>query len=148
MGATASVVKTLIVPALISLILFLGTTYVIFPLWQRYRNRYSQYLPLESISNQTSSLRARIQNGIGNMLVPSSWRQRLHDRLVVGGETASDAGYDSEEGEELGDVDGARSRDLGSRDNGIDSNRRLSRDLEEGFIDDSDDEAGPARPVR
>ncbi|KAK3945043.1 hypothetical protein QBC46DRAFT_372602 [Diplogelasinospora grovesii] len=144
MGATASVIKTLVIPALISLILFLVSTYVLIPLWLRYRNRYSQYLPLETISNQTSSLRTRLQNGIGSLLVPSTWRRRLQDRLVVADRTSSDGDYDSEEGEELGDVDEPttdrrRVLDLG-RHPVVDDTRRLSRDLEEGFRDDSDEE--------
>ncbi|KAK0635326.1 hypothetical protein B0T17DRAFT_502878 [Bombardia bombarda] len=140
MSASFSVIKTLVVPALISLILFLASTYVFIPLWQRYRNRYSQYLPLETISSQTSSIRARVQGFFGRLLVPSSWRQRLQDRLVVA-ERGSDAGYDSDEGEELGDVDeSTRSVLTPGRNVAIDSARRLSRDLEEGFRDDSDEE--------
>ncbi|KAK3686017.1 hypothetical protein B0T22DRAFT_238677 [Podospora appendiculata] len=140
-GSTFSVIKTLIIPALISLIIFLLSTFVIIPLWQRYRNRYSQYLPLDSITSGTSSIRARIQNGIARWLVPSAWRQRLQDRLVVA-EHGSDAGFDSDDGEELGEVDESRRGVLGLRTH-IDHTARLSRDLEEGFKDDSDeDEAG------
>ncbi|KAK1766160.1 hypothetical protein QBC33DRAFT_110270 [Phialemonium atrogriseum] len=150
MGSTLSVVKTLIVPALISLIIFLATTYAFIPLWQRYRSRYSQYLPLETISTQTSSLGARLQARLGRVLVPSSWRTRLHDRLVIGrAEEASDGGYDSEEGEELGEVvDGAGARGVGEQRHGVDDARRLSRDLEEGFRDDSDEEREITAPRR
>ena len=120
--------QTLAVPAIISLILFVVSTYVLYPLWQRYRNRYSQYLPLDTLSSQTSSLRARLQNGLGSLLLPSAWRQRARDRLVVGGDTGSDVDYDSDEGEELGAVDESRRRALESRGTSIDSNRRLSRE--------------------
>ncbi|KAK3373991.1 hypothetical protein B0T24DRAFT_283908 [Lasiosphaeria ovina] len=139
MATSFLVIKTLIVPALISLILFLATTYLIIPFWQRYRTRYSQYLPLETISNQTLSIRARVQNGIANFLVPSTWRQRLQDRIAVA--DPSDAGFDSDEGEELGEVDGSVIADLGHQPQVIDDTRRLSRDLEEGFRDDSDEES-------
>lgn len=64
--------------------------------------------------------------------MPSSWRTRLHDRLVIGrAEEASDGGYDSEEGEELGEVvDGAGARGVvGERRHGVDDARRLSREL-------------------
>ncbi|KAI0020279.1 hypothetical protein F4780DRAFT_779633 [Xylariomycetidae sp. FL0641] len=109
MGSTLSVVKTLIVPALISLILFLVSTFVLLPIWRRYRNRYSQYLPLDSISDRTHSLRARVQDGIAQWLVPSRWRIG-GGSVVVGGETDSDLGYSSEEGEELDDCKKAQSR--------------------------------------
>ncbi|KAK0739209.1 hypothetical protein B0T21DRAFT_362182 [Apiosordaria backusii] len=136
MGATFSAVKTLIVPAIISLILFLLSTFVLYPLWQRYRNRYSQYLPLDTISEQTSSLRARITGGIGRLIFTTRWGTHLTDRLVIGGRES----FDSEDGEELEDVDESTGRG-GNNSVSIDSSRRLSRDLEEGFIDDSDEDS-------
>ncbi|KAH9904662.1 hypothetical protein F4778DRAFT_779849 [Xylariomycetidae sp. FL2044] len=148
MGATVSVVKTLIVPAVISLLLFLVSTYIIFPLWQRYRNRYSQYLPLESLSNRTTSLRARVQDAVARWLLPSRWRMPTSDRIVVGGTEGSEMDYSSEEGEELDEVfdddddDERRRHALSFESHGAndDSSRRLSRDLEEGFRDDSEEE--------
>ncbi|KAH0445040.1 hypothetical protein CcaCcLH18_00101 [Colletotrichum camelliae] len=136
MGATMSVIKTLIVPAVISLILFLVSTYVILPLWRKWRSRYSQYLPIDTISTSTVSLRHRIQNRIARMLVPSTWSRNAHERLVV----ATDAS-DDEDGEELGEVGEETRRAMSddTRRSRHDSTRRLSRDLEEGFRDDSDD---------
>ncbi|KAI5867276.1 hypothetical protein GGS23DRAFT_168627 [Durotheca rogersii] len=150
MGTTLSVAKTIIVPAVISLILFVLSTYVLVPLWQRYRGRYSQYLPLESISNHTSTLRGRIQNTMTRWLVPSRWRRRRNvgDRLVVGADEASDLGLSSEDGEELDEVDDERRHALSLDTRNaerIDSAGRLSRDLEEGFRDDSDEEDENAR---
>ncbi|KAM7194790.1 hypothetical protein V8F20_007810 [Naviculisporaceae sp. PSN 640] len=149
MGASVSVAKTLAIPAVISLIIFLVSTYLLIPFWRRYRNRYSQYLPLDSISNGTLSLRARVQHGIARWLVPSNWRTRLQDRLVVAERGTSDADYDSDEGEELNEVDdSARAvleRDRHAAAAAADSTRRLSRDLEEGFMDDSDEESGDTR---
>ncbi|KAH6655357.1 hypothetical protein BKA67DRAFT_657304 [Truncatella angustata] len=142
MGSTLSAVKTLIVPAVISLILFIVCSYILVPLWRQYRQRYSQYLPLETISNQTSSFRVRAQHAIAKWLIPARWRQSLHGRLVTA--EGSDAGFDSDDGEELGDVDDDRrhalSLDTSGRIEHTDTNRRLSRDLEEGFMDDSDEE--------
>ncbi|KAI4864641.1 hypothetical protein F4820DRAFT_422966 [Hypoxylon rubiginosum] len=143
MGPTISVVKTLIVPAVISLILFLLSSYVLVPLWRFYHARYSHYLPLDTISNHTSSMRVRIQDAIARWLIPSRWRIGGGDRVVVGADDASDLGFSSEEGEELDEVDDDRRHAL-SLDthhvDGTDSMRRLSRDLEEGFRDDSDEE--------
>ncbi|CAJ2507413.1 Uu.00g085990.m01.CDS01 [Anthostomella pinea] len=148
MGSTLSVVKTLIIPAVISLILFLVSTFVLVPLWRRYRSRYSQYLPLESISNRTSSVRARVQDAMARWLIPSRWR--VGDRLVIGGDTESDQGYSSEDGEELDDVIGDHHDALSpdTRNQQTDSMRRLSRDLEEGFRDDSDEEENDERQRR
>lgn len=77
-----------------------------------------------------------MQNGIARWLVPSTWRERLQDRLVVAGSRESDNGYNSDEGEELDEVpededvrrrlerDARRSRGSGRPD----LERRLSRE--------------------
>ncbi|KAI1124371.1 hypothetical protein F5Y10DRAFT_269134 [Nemania abortiva] len=143
MGTTLSVIKTLLVPALISLVLFLASTYLILPLWRHYRNRYSQYLPLDTISTQTVSLRIRIQDAIARWISSSSrWRLRARERGTVADDNESDVGFSSEEGEELNEVDEDRRHalSLDTHHQNTDSNRRLSRDLEEGFQDDSDDD--------
>ncbi|KAI0011095.1 hypothetical protein F4779DRAFT_615949 [Xylariaceae sp. FL0662B] len=129
MGATLSVIKTLVIPAVISLILFLISTYVLVPLWRRYRARYSQYLPVDSISNHTSAVRGRVQDAIARW--PSRWRIGGGDRVVVGADDASDLGFSSEEGEELDEVDDDRRHALSLDAHGIehpDSVRRLSRE--------------------
>ncbi|KAI8958207.1 hypothetical protein F5Y11DRAFT_351729 [Daldinia sp. FL1419] len=150
-ASTVSVVKTLIIPAVISLILFLLSTYVIVPLWRRYRARYSQYLPLEAISSHTITLRGRVQDAIARWMVPSRWRINIRDRVVVGADDTSDIGFSSEEGEELDDVDDDRRHALSLDTHDperADSIGRLSRDLEEGFRDDSEGEDDPRRGRR
>ncbi|KAI1762693.1 hypothetical protein GGR53DRAFT_402521 [Hypoxylon sp. FL1150] len=147
MSPTLSVIKTLIVPAVISLILFLVSTYVLVPLWRFYHARYSQYIPLDTISNHTASMRVRAQNAIGRWLMPSRWRFGGGDREVVGADDASDLQFSSE-GEELDEVDDDRRHALSldtHHAEHTDSMRRLSRDLEEGFRDDSDEEDGTTR---
>lgn len=67
-------------------------------------------------------------------VAPSSWRSRLRDRFAIGrAESASDAGYDSEEGEELGRVEDDDARaglaSMDARRFGVDDARRLSREL-------------------
>lgn len=85
--------------------MFVVASYVLLPLWQRYRSsRYGAYLPLETISTGTQSLRHRMQNAVARWLVPSTWRERLQDRLVVAVGPGSDNGYNSDEGEELDEV--------------------------------------------
>ncbi|KAF5529639.1 hypothetical protein FNAPI_13806 [Fusarium napiforme] len=128
-----SVIKTLIVPAVISLILFILLTYVLIPLWRRYA-RYSQYLPLDTLSSQTSSLRQRITSRI------ATWRSNR--AVAFASEDVSDDGEEDDDGEELGSVDEDtwRQMEADTRAARPDNARRLSRDLEEGFRDDSDDE--------
>ncbi|KAG7416952.1 hypothetical protein DER46DRAFT_569403 [Fusarium sp. MPI-SDFR-AT-0072] len=128
-----SVIKTLIVPAVISLILFILLTYVLIPLWRRYA-RYSQYLPLDTLSSQTSSLRQRITSRI------ATWRSNR--AVAFASEDVSDDGLEDDDGEELGNVDEDtwRQMEADTRAARPDNTRRLSRDLEEGFRDDSDDE--------
>ncbi|PTD05341.1 hypothetical protein HYE67_003432 [Fusarium culmorum] len=132
MGATMSVIKTLIVPAVISLILFILLTYVLIPLWRRYA-RYSQYLPLDTLSSHTSSLRERITARV------AAWRSNRD--VAFASDDGSDDGI-GDDGEELGNVDEAtwRQMEADTRAARPDNARRLSRDLEEGFRDDSDDE--------
>ncbi|KAF4441892.1 hypothetical protein F53441_11852 [Fusarium austroafricanum] len=128
-----SVIKTLIVPAVISLLLFILLTYVLVPLWRRYA-RYSQYLPLDTLSSQTSSLRQRITSRI------ATWRSNRG--VAFESDDGSDDGLDDDDGEELGNVDEDtwRQMEADTRAARPDNTRRLSRDLEEGFRDDSDDE--------
>ncbi|KAI1391451.1 uncharacterized protein F4822DRAFT_186251 [Hypoxylon trugodes] len=129
-ASTLSVVKTLIIPAVISLLLFLLSTYVLYPLWHHYRTRYSQYLPLDTISNHTSSLRSRAQDAMARYLIPSRWRFNARER-VMSGDDASDLGFSSEEGEELDDVDDDRRYGLSLDTHNperTDSMRRLSRE--------------------
>ncbi|KAF5021501.1 hypothetical protein F66182_6444 [Fusarium sp. NRRL 66182] len=122
MGATVSVIKTLIVPAVISLLLFILLTYVLIPLWRRYA-RYSQYLPLDTLSSQTSSLRQRITSRI------ATWRSNRGVAFASDGD--SDNGIDDDDdGEELGNVDEAtwRQMEADTRAARPDSTRRLSRE--------------------
>ncbi|KAM0256357.1 hypothetical protein ACHAQJ_005008 [Trichoderma viride] len=139
MGDTLTAVKTLVIPAVISLILFLILTFVIVPIWRHYRTRYSQYLPIDAISEHTTSLRYRITNRLLRIVsIPFTWRRNRE--VAAGGLTDRDL----EEGEELGEIDDdirqvlealARSR------RPQESARRLSRELEEGFIDDSESDS-------
>ncbi|ATY63131.1 hypothetical protein CCM_07805 [Cordyceps militaris CM01] len=98
MGAALSGIKVLIVPATISLALFLLVTFAVLPLWRRYRNRYSQYLPLGSLGS-AESLRDRIAGRLAALTLPSTWR-RDRGRFAAG--TADEGEADT--GEELGRV--------------------------------------------
>ncbi|KAF7162255.1 hypothetical protein CNMCM5623_007650 [Aspergillus felis] len=136
MGSMSNVAKTLLIPAVISLALYLLLSFLIVPFFRRYHQRYSQYLPLQAISAHTLSLRDRIADAVMRFFLPSSWRRQTdgqHDNISI---------FD-EEGEIMVgmDMDPSRREALERRrDTTADATSRLSRDLEQGFMDDSDDE--------
>jgi len=147
---TLTVYQTIVIPAAISLSLYLLLSYIIIPLWQRYRGRYSRYLPLDTISTQTSSLRERLADALASFLLPSSWRSNYQPgRYEVSARGESDGEFDENDGEELFEVDGGRREalSLDARRGRDESGHRLSRDLEEGFRDDSDDDDPTANRI-
>ncbi|KAL4967266.1 uncharacterized protein BDV14DRAFT_169706 [Aspergillus stella-maris] len=138
MGSASSLAKTLFIPAIISLGLYLLISFLIVPFFRRYHQRYSQYLPLETITAHTSSLWERIADAIMRRFLPSSWRQQAH---------ISDAGDNISILDEEGEIMVGMNTDSAHRE-ALEQRRstyaedegRLSRELEEGFMDDSDDE--------
>ncbi|CAK7224372.1 hypothetical protein SCUCBS95973_005494 [Sporothrix curviconia] len=88
MGAALSVIKTLFLPAFAALAVFILFTFIIVPVWQHYRNRYSHYLPIDTLSNQTLSLRDRMQSSLSHFFsraaTTTSWRDRV---AANGGDT-------------------------------------------------------------
>ncbi|KAL1972496.1 hypothetical protein VTN31DRAFT_6910 [Thermomyces dupontii] len=140
MGSSLETVKTLTFPALFSLAVYLLFGYVIIPFFKRYHQRYSQYLPLDRLSIHTSSLRERMADALMRLFLPSTWRRRAnnpHDAVSI---------YE-EEGENMVgmDLDPSRREALERRRSASDNQVRLSRDLEEGFMDDSEDEDADGR---
>ncbi|CAI7575872.1 hypothetical protein PENPOL_c022G06029 [Penicillium polonicum] len=138
MGSTSVFAKTILIPAAIALSIYILASCVIIPFFRRYHQRYSQYLPLHSISAHTLSLRDRIADKVMHFFLPSRWRWGAH---IADHDTES---IGDEEGEILVgmDMDSVRRGTLEQqrRDNLADTESRLSRDLEEGFMDDSDSE--------
>lgn len=142
MGSFGNFLKTVFVPALISGLLYVTLSYAIIPLYRRHRQRYAQYLPLETITQHTSTLRSRMSEAILRFIIPSAW---LSGRPPGGRYSAGEGDgsvFDDEEGEGLVgfDVDALRRDGLERSHDHESSDRRLSRDLEEGFQDESDDE--------
>jgi len=141
MGSSSlSPAKTLIVPALISLAIYIVLSYLIIPFFRRYHQRYAQYLPLHSISTPTSSIRERAADALMHFVLPYMWRQGA--RLNADPNDAISI-YD-EEGELMVgmDIDPSRREALERRRSlTSESQVRLSRELEEGFIDDSEEES-------
>ncbi|KAH1486013.1 hypothetical protein LV164_007288 [Aspergillus fumigatus] len=135
MGSMSNLAKTLLIPAVISLALYLLLSFLIVPFFRRYHQRYSQYLPLQAISAHTLSLRDRIADAVMRFFLPSAWRRQTdaqHDNISI---------FD-EEGEIMVgmDMDPSRREALERRRDTADASSRLSRDLEQGFMDDSDDD--------
>ncbi|KAN0073388.1 hypothetical protein V8E54_008608 [Elaphomyces granulatus] len=148
-SSSLSPAKTLIVPALISLAIYIVLSYLIIPFFRRYHQRYAQYLPLNSISTRTSSIRERAADALMHFVLPSMWRRGA--RLIADPGDAISI-YD-EEGEIMVgmDIDPSRREALERRRSlASESQVRLSRELEEGFMDDSEEESEErdSRPLR
>ncbi|KAJ5358492.1 uncharacterized protein N7496_010905 [Penicillium cataractarum] len=139
MGSSLNFAKTILIPASIALTIYLLFTLLIIPFFRRYHQRYSQYLPLHTLSAHTLSLRDRIADTIMRFFLPSSWRRDAHlhepdnDNISI----------DEEEGELMVGMDmDARRREAleRRRSQAPETQGRLSRELEEGFMDESDEE--------
>ncbi|KAF2717810.1 hypothetical protein K431DRAFT_306619 [Polychaeton citri CBS 116435] len=162
MAGFIDVFKALSVPALIAAVLYLTISFAILPLIRRHRQKYAQYAPIGNISATTTTIRDRVMDFLSRLIIPSL--RRRHN--VVDGSSdsrrGSNTGEDAEEafGEEEGErmigfslnrrergvgrggtwvIAGGDSRSRRERDE-LDSQRRLSRELEEGFKDSSDEE--------
>ncbi|BCR89036.1 uncharacterized protein ACHE_50234A [Aspergillus chevalieri] len=147
---SSSLAKTLVIPATISLVLYVFLSHLILPFFRHYHQRYAHYLPLHTISAHTSSLRDRIGDTLMRCVLRSSssfpWRR--NSVAGPGGDHHDNVSIDDEEGEIMVGMhmDPARRRELERRwDSRPESEGRLSRDLEEGFMDDSDDEEDRGR---
>lgn len=88
------------VPALIALAIYAVGAFIIAPIIRHQRNRYEQYLPLDSISHHTNSIRDRIADAITRLVVPR--------RMVVIDATGSRRGSTSGEEFVFEDADGDR----------------------------------------
>ncbi|KAJ5936495.1 hypothetical protein N7454_005130 [Penicillium verhagenii] len=142
MGSTSNVAKTILVPASIALSVYLLFSFLIIPFFRRYHQRYSQYLPLHTISAHTLSVRDRMADAVMRCFLPSSWRRGAHlddhDNIDI----------DDDEGELMVGMgmDAARREALERhRSAATEPQPRLSRELEEGFMDDSDSESSEGR---
>ena len=82
-------------------------------------------------------------------LLPISWRRRTFGQTSYGRYTVDSDGslFDEEEGEGMVgfDIDASLSEAPELTEDANDSGRRLSRELEEGFRDDSDDDDDNSR---
>ncbi|KAH0542404.1 hypothetical protein FGG08_003159 [Glutinoglossum americanum] len=157
--------QTILIPLAISLLLYLLISHLLLPFIRRHRQRYAQYLPVPSAPSLP-----RLQSAVSSLLLPSGWRARRprRPRASNGGGPArsffgfawgrgagdDDGGsvgsggssslFDDEDGEDMVGfvVDERRREALERRRGDGEAAGRLSRDLEEGFRDDSSSEEG------
>ncbi|KAL1602396.1 hypothetical protein SLS60_005812 [Paraconiothyrium brasiliense] len=137
--------QSLLIPLFLAAILYVALAYAIIPFVRRHRSRYSQYLPMPAgVAQSTASWRTKISDALTNLFVPSGWargRQMVVDGSVS--EHNEDSLFDDEEGEGMvgfDPVDERRREALEQRRSMMVDDLRLSRELEEGFKDESDDE--------
>jgi hypothetical protein len=130
---------------------------VILPFVRRHRTRYAQYLPLSvagaDLSLGAENWRTKLSDALYALFMPSTWG--LHRRRVVGlgadDDDSDDDDFDADEGEGMvgfEPVDQQRREALEQRRSLATEERRLGRELEQGFKDDSDDEEPVGRSGR
>ncbi|CAN9173428.1 unnamed protein product [Alternaria alternata] len=134
--------KTILVPLFLAAILYVLLAFIILPFVRRHRSRYSQYLPMPAtVTDFPTSWRTNLSDALYNLFAPSTWvRQR---GLVDGSGQHDDDLFDDEEGEGMvgfDPIDERRREALEQRRSIMEEERRLGRELEEGFKDDSEDE--------
>ncbi|KAF1970202.1 hypothetical protein BU23DRAFT_403163, partial [Bimuria novae-zelandiae CBS 107.79] len=144
MASFTHLVKSLLIPLFLAAILYVALAHAVLPFIRRHRSRYSQYLPMPAgVVEGTASWRTNISDALSNLFVPSGWARRR--QMVVDGsveEHTEDDLFDDEEGEGMvgfDPVDERRREALEQRRSMVEEYRRLSRELEEGFKDESDD---------
>ena len=129
--------QILFVPALVAAFLYFFLAYALLPLIRKHRARYNQYLPLDTISSTSTTLRDRFSDFITRLARPPG-------QVVDGREDTDGDVFGDEEGESMVGFDyRSQEREVrGGRVESLWSDGRLSRDLEEGFKDDSEEEEG------
>ncbi|KAH8717004.1 hypothetical protein GQ44DRAFT_742261 [Phaeosphaeriaceae sp. PMI808] len=136
--------RTVLVPLFLAALLYILLAMLLVPFVRRHRSRYSQYLPMPSgVPEFSTSWRTKLSDALYSLFMPSTW---MRNRRIVdgsGGEHNDDELFDDEEGEGMvgfDPIDERRREALEQRRSIMDEERRLGRELEEGFKDDSDDE--------
>ncbi|MCJ1250516.1 hypothetical protein MMC30_007744 [Trapelia coarctata] len=137
--AGSTVWKTIFIPPLVALAIYLSVVYVLLPLYRR-RARYSQYIPvsipISSSSYAPQGFISRVRQRVLDALSPfgsvNRWRRGSH--------ASADSMFGDEELEEGYGVGEIVPADRRNSDAGTGDERRLSRELEVGFRDESDED--------
>ena len=124
--------QTLLLPPIFAFALYLLTTYLILPYYRHLRARSSySLLPSSQSSSNNPSLTTRLFTRIQN-LVGGSKRRASSNSLL--GDEELEEGFDDLSDEVI------RGRNDVAGDSDTEGDRRLSRELEGGFRDSSDEE--------
>ncbi|KAF1939199.1 hypothetical protein EJ02DRAFT_457149 [Clathrospora elynae] len=130
--------KTILVPLFLAAILYILVVFLVLPFIRHHRSRYSQYLPMADFP---TTWRTKLSDALYNLFAPAAWRNQR--AIVDGSGQHDDELFDDEEGEGMvgfDPVDERRREALEQRRSMMEEERRLGRELEEGFKDDSEDE--------
>ncbi|TKX24413.1 hypothetical protein C1H76_3360 [Elsinoe australis] len=120
MGAFSEVLHALLIPAGIAIVLYVSLSFVILPAVRRYRSRYDQYIPLQTVTDRvaagTSTLRDRVADFITRIVLPRT--QRIVNATSGRRESLNELyNLDLEEGEEMEDfIERAEAWEDGSND--------------------------------
>lgn len=94
-----------------------------------------------SMATQAADWRTKLSDALYNLFMPSTWTRQPAVHVHNDDDESSD--FDDEEGEGMvgfDPVDERRREALEQRRSMVDEERRLGRELEQGFKDDSEDE--------
>jgi hypothetical protein len=95
------------------------------------------------MATQAADWRTKLSDALYNLFMPSTWSRQPAIHIHNDDDSSSD--FDDEEGEGMigfDPVDERRREALEQRRSMVEEERRLGRELEQGFKDDSDDEEG------
>ncbi|QIX01462.1 hypothetical protein AMS68_006979 [Peltaster fructicola] len=144
MAGFLDAVKIITAPALIAAFIFILITFVIVPLVRRHRERYSQYASVEPWVGTPTSASSQVLMNIADFFHRVAERRRRRRAAVAANGTSQDAddvAFGEEEGESMVGFDlSHRERSVRGGNVEVHSDARLSRDLEEGFRDDSEED--------
>ncbi|KAJ4378727.1 hypothetical protein N0V86_005598 [Didymella sp. IMI 355093] len=142
MAGFAHLLRGILVPLFIALALYLSATLFILPFVRRHRTRYSQYLPMPtSMATHAADWRTKLSDALYNLFLPTTWTRR--PPLHVHNDDDESSDFDDDEGEGMvgfDPLDESRREALDQRRSMVEEERRLGRELEQGFKDDSDDD--------
>ncbi|KAF1926768.1 uncharacterized protein M421DRAFT_422366 [Didymella exigua CBS 183.55] len=142
MAGFAHFLRGILIPLVIALVLYVSATLFVLPFVRRHRTRYSQYLPVPtSMASHAAGWRTKLSDALYHLFMPSTWTRQPPVHIHADDDESSD--FDDDEGEGMvgfDPLDGRRRDALEQRPSRVDEERRLGRDLEQGFKDDSEDE--------
>ena len=152
-----ALLKTLLIPPALAIALYLLISYTLLPLWHRYRERATYTalpaaLPSSIVNTLPSTLSpaatstiTKIVTKLSNMMLSATGTVGVRYRRTSEGSLQGFDLGDEELEEGISAVDRAV---VGNRGDSMRGDRRLSRDLESGFMDDSDSDSGHERMRR